>query len=77
MPRQSSATSEKDSAKLSRKTNKNPSAKAWQAGKSEEGRQDMISTAAYYRAERRGFNGGDEVQDWLDAEAEVDAMLYH
>lgn len=77
MPRQSSATSEKDSVKPTKKSNKSPSAKAWQAGKSEEDRQEMISTAAYYRAERRGFNGGDEVQDWLAAEAEIDAMLYH
>lgn len=77
MPRQSSATSEKDSAKPARKSSKNPPAKAWQSGNGEEDRQDMISTAAYYRAERRGFNGGDEVRDWLDAEAEIDAMLYH
>lgn len=78
MPRQSSATSEKNPAKPTRKSdNKSSPAKAWQAGKSEEDRQDMISTAAYYRAERRGFSGGGEVQDWLDAEAEIDAMLYH
>jgi len=35
----------------------------------------MISEAAYYRAEGRGFQGGDPEQDWLDAEAEVDALL--
>ena len=77
MPRQSSATSEKESAKPTKKSNMNPPARTWQAGKSEEDRQDMISTAAYYRAERRGFSGGNEVQDWLEAEAEIDAMLYH
>jgi hypothetical protein len=38
-------------------------------------RQQMISEAAYYRAERRGFNGGDTVRDWCEAEAEIDAEL--
>ncbi len=35
-------------------------------------RQQRIATAAYYRAEHRGFNSGDEIQDWLEAEAEID-----
>jgi phosphoenolpyruvate-protein kinase (PTS system EI component) len=35
----------------------------------------MIAEAAYFRAERRGFNGGDPVKDWIEAEAEVDARL--
>jgi hypothetical protein len=38
-------------------------------------RQKMIAEAAYYRAERRGFNGGDAVRDWCEAEAEIDARL--
>jgi ribosomal protein L29 len=38
-------------------------------------RQQMIAEAAYFRAERRGFNGGDAVRDWHEAEAEVDARL--
>ena len=37
-------------------------------------RRDMIATLAYLRAERQGFTT-DPVQDWLTAEAEVDAML--
>jgi uncharacterized protein YfcZ (UPF0381/DUF406 family) len=32
----------------------------------------MIAEAAYFRAERRGFQGGDPLDDWLQAEAEVD-----
>ena len=36
-------------------------------------RQRMIEEAAYYRAEKRGFCDGDAVQDWLDAEAEINA----
>ena len=38
-------------------------------------RRAMVAQAAYLRAERRGFAGGDEVEDWLAAEAEVDALL--
>ena len=34
-------------------------------------RQQMIAEAAYYRAERRGFEPGHELEDWLAAEAEV------
>lgn len=41
-----------------------------------EDRLQMIATAAYYRAELRGFNGGDPVADWLAAEAEIDSMRY-
>ena len=35
----------------------------------------MIAEAAYFRAERRGFQGGDPVADWLEAEAEINARL--
>lgn len=38
-------------------------------------RQQMIAEAAYFRAERRAFNGGDAVRDWCEAEAEIDARL--
>jgi Protein of unknown function (DUF2934) len=38
-------------------------------------RQQMISVAAYLRAERRGFSGGTPEDDWFAAEAEVEAML--
>lgn len=34
-------------------------------------RQKMISEAAYYRAQRRGFAPGRELDDWVAAEAEV------
>jgi hypothetical protein len=40
-----------------------------------EQRYHMISTAAYYLAERRGFAGGYEMQDWISAEAEIDRQL--
>lgn len=38
-------------------------------------RNQMIAFAAYLRAERRGFAPGQETEDWLAAEAEVDAYL--
>jgi len=38
-------------------------------------RREMISVAAYYRAERRGFAPGGAEQDWLEAEAEIDRLL--
>jgi hypothetical protein len=44
------------------------------AAVSAEERRRMISEAAYFRAQRRGFRG-DPVRDWAEAEAEIDAML--
>jgi len=35
----------------------------------------MVETAAYFRAERRGFVAGQEAEDWLAAEAEIDAVI--
>ena len=44
-------------------------------GVTPEQRYRMICDAAYFRAERRGFVGGNALQDWLDAEAEIDGLL--
>lgn len=35
----------------------------------------MISVAAYFKAERRGFQPGYELADWLAAEREILARL--
>lgn len=40
----------------------------------EEVRQ-MIATAAYFRAEKRGFEVGYEQEDWLMAEKEISQLL--
>lgn len=40
-----------------------------------EQRSALIAEAAFFRAEKRGFAPGFEVDDWLAAEAEVDAKL--
>lgn len=37
-----------------------------------ESREARIAEAAYWRAERRGFSAGQELDDWLAAEREVD-----
>ncbi len=34
-------------------------------------RQMLVARAAYFRAEKRGFAPGGELQDWIEAEAEV------
>jgi hypothetical protein len=45
------------------------------AGVTAEQRQRMIAEAAYFRAQRRGFQGGNPLEDWLAAEAEIDCLL--
>lgn len=40
----------------------------------EAGREEMIAigaVAAYFRAERRGFSPGNDLEDWLEAEREI------
>ena len=38
-------------------------------------RDQLVRLAAYFRAERRGFAPGNDVDDWLAAEAEVAAQF--
>ena len=40
-----------------------------------ESREARIAEAAYWRAERRGFTAGQELDDWLAAEREVDERI--
>ncbi len=40
-----------------------------------ETRLQLIEETAYYIAEQRGFNGGDPVQDWIQAESHVAKLL--
>jgi hypothetical protein len=35
----------------------------------------LVAEQAYYRAERRGFTAGHELDDWLAAEREVTELL--
>jgi hypothetical protein len=38
-------------------------------------RRTMIAEAAYYMAEQRGFAQGGDIEDWLRAEKQIDAVL--
>ena len=54
---------------------KSPSDKPTRVEVTPEARRALIAETAYLRAERRGFAPGQETEDWLAAEAEVDALL--
>ena len=60
-PRASRATAVKSRAKASLVT--------------QDERMRLIAEAAYYKAEKRDFTGGGELEDWIEAEAEIDALL--
>ena len=53
--------------KLKRAIRKKISADQWRR---------MIAEAAYFRAERRGFQGGCPMEDWLKAEHEVNQLYF-
>jgi len=38
-------------------------------------RYEMISTMAYYRSEKRNFEPGNAMEDWLECERLVDEMI--
>ncbi len=38
-------------------------------------RNSMIAVTAYYKAERRGFVPGGEMENWLAAEVEIEQLL--
>ena len=40
-------------------------------------RRQLVAAEAYFLAERRGFAAGNELQDWVAAEAVVDSRLHH
>jgi hypothetical protein len=61
---------------------KKPAAKTTKAAKpsvhtgvSPEQRRYYVEVAAYYIAERRGFHGGSQLDDWVRAENEIDRLL--
>jgi len=39
--------------------------------------QNMIAERAYYKAEKRGFAAGHEIDDWLAAEQEVNKQYFY
>ncbi len=64
-----------ESAKLQPKSTKKPLSVMGNKSKSDpqiEERNDHVAVSAYYKAQARGFEPGDELADWLAAEAEID-----
>ena len=63
------------SVSAARPESKNAPRPDGQASVSPEDRAQMIARGAYFRAERRGFRPGRELDDWLESEAEIDRVL--
>jgi len=64
-----------NSTRRAPRSRKSPEPPTLRARIAPETRRALIAEAAYLRAERRGFVPGQETDDWLAAEAEVDALL--
>jgi len=79
MPREKSSTSLTARKRTPRKagTEISDTAPGFSQFVGPEQRAALIAEAAFFRAEKRGFAPGQEVEDWLAAESEVDAGLMH
>jgi DUF2934 family protein len=76
-PRAGSSRTKKTAAPAAQPTSSDTEVTATQLERREipsfsESREARIAEAAYWRAERRGFGAGQELDDWLAAEKEVD-----
>jgi hypothetical protein len=40
-----------------------------------EQKQEMIRVSAFLRAQKRGFQNGNEMNDWLEAEREINQLI--
>lgn len=69
------ATPNNTKRKARKSVHQNKSMKLNRTAVTEEERQQLIMQAAYFRSERRGFAPGAELDDWLQAEAEIDGDL--
>ena len=59
--------------KAGRSASKSPAVAA--SAPSRQERERLIALAAYFRAEKRGFAPGYELQDWVEAEVEVKRLI--
>jgi hypothetical protein len=79
--REAAATGKKGAFSVTRRSGSKrasaPDLAASWNGFTPEARHALIAEAAYLKAERCAFQGGSPEQDWLEAEAEVDANLMH
>ena len=66
---------EESTGKHKKKSAPTGKAKGNGASISDQQRRNYVEVAAYYIAERRGFQGGSELEDWAQAEREVDGLL--
>lgn len=75
-PRQAKADhSPMPEAEPTRQATRSKRASAAANGISDQMRRHMIAEAAYFRAERREFTPGFDIDDWLAAERAVDELL--
>lgn len=51
------------------------STESFAKGITNEEKRQLIAKAAYFRSEKRSFVPGYELDDWLEAEAEIEKML--
>lgn len=73
-PKATTATAPKKSAAAKPAASRASKAKSLKNVTPEQ-RYRMICDAAYFKAEKRNFAPENEVQDWLDAEAEINRLL--
>jgi hypothetical protein len=71
-----SKTQKENLKKIAKKAKATMKSKAGKAKKkiSPEERIEMIRTAAYYLAEKRNYHGSHELDDWIEAEKEIDTI---
>jgi len=62
-------------SKIKKKTKKKTTSRKNPIPANPEIHQEMIAESAYFRSKKRGFVEGDPVEDWLAAEAEINALL--
>jgi hypothetical protein len=60
---------------IKKKNSGNPHRRSRSSTANPSGREKMIAVAAYFRAEHRGFQPDNELEDWLESEAEIDSHL--
>jgi len=63
----------KSTKKIDNELNGNPADTSMVQSDSE--RDQMIATAAYFRAEKRGFTPDDDQADWFESENEINGLI--
>ena len=69
--RKAPPASPKPAARKAPRTAKTPTTSEARVDLSPDEMRKLVSEAAYYRAKQRGFVPGHELDDWIQAEAEV------